>query len=144
MPLTRSMWIAANVLVAAFAGCSRPPASEPASYHAKLDKNLERDRADFVAKTNGRLADVDRQIGLMQAKIDAESPYVSEDKRADWMQQLFDLRQERRQLEAELKRAETASPPEWKAMRGNLGVMMDSLEAAVQQMAYEVRTAFSR
>jgi hypothetical protein len=144
MPLTRFTGIAASLLAASLSACNAPSPTEPSSYHAKLDQNLEKERAEFINKTHNRLSEVDRQIGLMQAKIEAESPYVNEDKRADWKQQLFDLRQERRQLEAELKRAQTASLPEWKAMRGNLGVMMDSLEAAVQQMSYEVRTAFSR
>src|SRR5438105_2950468 len=92
------------VAAATAVGCGRPSPAEPSSYHARVDENLERDRGEFIAKSNARLAEVDNQIGLLQAKIGAESAYVTEDKRAQWKQQLFDLRQERRQLDAEVKR----------------------------------------
>ncbi len=145
MRTSRMTWIAASLLAAAaLGGCARPSPSEPSTYHAKLDQELAQDRANFIDKTRARLREVDNETNLLKAKLDAESPYVSDDKRAEWKQQLFDLQQERKQLDAELHRAETISLNEWRAMRGNLGVMLDSLEAAVKQMSYEVRTAFSR
>ncbi len=143
MRQSRMKWIASSLLAAALGGCAKPPPAEAPTYKARLDQELEEERSNFINKTSARLHEVDRQIGQMKAKIDGESPYVTPEKRAEWKQQLFDLQQERKQLDAEMKRAQNISLSEWRAMRGNLGVMLDSLEAAVLQMSYQVRTAFT-
>ena len=123
---------------------SKPPANEPSTYGARYGSELEHERAEFVYQTQERIDKLDREIRQLQVRIDGESPYVSADQRAEWRQDLFELEQERRASQAELDRARTVSPAEWRQMRGTVGAGVDRVEAAVGQVGYAIRTAFSR
>jgi len=68
---------------------------------------------------------------------------VSSSDQAGWTQDLFELEQERNQLEAQLQHARNASPKEWEAMRGTVGSAVDSLQAGVTKLGEEISSAVS-
>jgi hypothetical protein len=67
-----------------------------------------------------------------------ESQSADEARRAEWSNSLFELEQERDHLRAELDRAENANEEEWKAMRGDVAIGFDSLQAAVTKLGNDI------
>jgi hypothetical protein len=116
--------------------------SPPPSYAEERHDELESERAEFIEETREDLAELDTEIAHLSVKIKHESKFVDEEQRAEWRQDLFELKQERTKLTAELERARTASHAEWQEMRGNVGSAVDGLQAGVAKVRAEVTTAF--
>jgi hypothetical protein len=124
-------------------GCgSSSTTNPPKTYAEQRDNELESERTEFIADHRERLKEIDNEIGLLETKLKHESKFVDNEQRAEWSQDLFELKQERQQLRAELDRARTANKAEWEEMRGNFGMAFDSLEAGVIKLRDEVAARF--
>jgi hypothetical protein len=106
------------------------------------EQELQEERRDFLAESQGRLEEVNRDIARMETRLKHEGELVDAAQRAEWSQELFELKQERANLEARVVRAESATPEEWREMRGTLGVGIDSLEAGVTRLGNALSNAF--
>jgi Skp family chaperone for outer membrane proteins len=109
----------------------------------RIDAEIESERQQFIDGARERVANLTREMNDLEDRADKDSPYASADERAEWSQQLFELKQQRARLEAELDRAHTATAEEWKAMRGPLGRTLDTLEAAAQKLRHDVPVIFA-
>ncbi len=121
----------------------RTQAKEPSSYRGQLRAETERERREFIQDTQERIGDLDREIAQLEERIDHESEFVSEDERAGWKEDLFELRREREDAQARLDRARTASSAEWQASRNDVSLQMDRLEAGIQTLGNRIGRAFS-
>lgn len=128
-------------------GCapSRPPAqvSTDQSFAAYQNAEIESERQEFVEAKSKQLQDVDAEIGRLEAKLTYEASYANAPKRAEWSQRLWELRQKKEKLTAELDRAKTASPLEWRDMRGTLAVAVDTLQADANKIGVDIGRLFS-
>ena len=142
MRLTTIVFCSVPLLVLC-AGCATQSTSSepPASYQELKQEELASERDDYIEDTQRRLKEVDRDIDHVKAKLEHESEFVGEEKRASWKEDLFELQQERAELGARLERARTSSPAEWEEMRGTLGTATDSLQAGVRKLRVEVSEA---
>src|SRR5690606_4514656 len=98
--------------------------------------------------TRQDLAEVEREMQHLDAKLQHEKQFVDASQQASWSQELFELRQEKQKLEARLERAqraspERASPEEWVEMRGQIGGAVDTLQAGVRKVQAEVSQALA-
>jgi hypothetical protein len=133
--------LAAAVLVGATTfgcGSSQDRQSVPAMYGAKLSAEQEAERREFIAEKQEDLREIENEINRMQVRIEHESEYVDADKRADWSNELFELKQERQDIQARLSRAQNATPEEWNEMRGFLGGSIDRLQAGVGALGGQI------
>ena len=125
-------------------GCASSQATEQAenpSYSELREAELRSERQEFINDTQERLSTIETDINRLQARLDHEAQYVDASKRADWSQELFELKRERERLQAELNRAQTASDEEWEEMRGTLAGWVDSLQAGVAKASNEISEA---
>jgi uncharacterized protein YlxW (UPF0749 family) len=109
----------------------------------RIDAETESERQQFIDSARERIANLTREMNDLEERADKDSPYASADDRAEWSQQLFELKQQRARLEAELDRARTATSEEWKAMRGPIGRTLDTLEAAALKLRHDVPAIFA-
>lgn len=142
MKLTSTVFAGTCSLMVAW-GCASQPKNNPdASYSEIKQAELSTERREFIREKQAELKKIDNELGLTQAKLDHESQYVTADQRAQWSQEIFELKQERQRLNAEVSRAETVNEAEWEEMRGGLGVAVDSLQAGVTKFGNTVAGAF--
>lgn len=140
---SRTITVAVGSLVFSL-GCGGSQTSkqaEPPSFTEYQQRELEAERKEFIADGRTRLDKLDNDIGLLETKLEHEAQYVDEQKRAEWSQQLFENRQEKQRLEAELQRAQTASAAEWAEMRGTFGRSVDTVEASIAKIGAEISQA---
>ena len=127
-------------------GCANRPMSpqvqQPQSYGEYRQQEQNEERDEFIAEKKSTLDELDNDIGRLEVKLNHEAKYVDAEERAEWSQDLFELRQERDRVRSELERARTASDAEWAEMRGTLGGAVDSLEAGFETVRGEVMAAF--
>jgi hypothetical protein len=109
----------------------------------RLSAELERERQEFIVESRERLAALTHDMHDLETKAEHDSPYASADDRAEWSQQLFELKQQRGRVEAELDRATQATAEEWKAMRGPIGRTIDTMEAAAEKLRHDVPAIFA-
>lgn len=137
--------IGAALMLATFAtSCGGERAeNKPPSYQTLKEQELQSEREEYLRDHRERLSDVEREMQHVQAKLDHESKFVDESQKASWRQQLFELRQEKMDLQAQIDRAQTASPEDWEKMRGTIGTATDSLQAGVRKLRAEVSQALA-
>lgn len=119
-------------------GSDQQQPSYPEMYGQKLDAELEQERRDFIAEKQEDLREIENEINRLQVRLDNEAQYVDADQRAEWSNDLFELKQERQNLQASLARAQEATPEEWREMRGFLGTSIDRLEAGVSALGGQI------
>ncbi len=133
-----------GAMLAALQGCSGERSNTPPPSYAELrQEELAEERGEFLRETRARLSEVQTDIEHLQTRLDNEKQYVSTDEHAGWSQRLFELKQEKNRLEAELERAENATPAEWDQMRGTIGTSTDSLQAGLSKLGLEVSQALA-
>jgi hypothetical protein len=129
--------------LAAAPGCgSMSPNGQPKTFAQERGEQLEAERREFIAAHRDRLVEIDKEITPLEAKLRHESKSVDNQQRAEWSQDLFELKQEKQRLSAELDRAETATQEEWEEMRGSFELAVDALHSGVIRLRDEVATAF--
>lgn len=140
-----STTIVTTLALAPLAGaCASESANrEPASYQEIRNEELSQERREFIADTRKELDEISNEISRLEARLQHEAQYVEEDERASWSQELFEYKQERDRLRAELERASNASDAEWEEMHGTVPVALDSLEAGITKLSREVSHAFA-
>lgn len=129
---------------AALAGCAseRTEAKDP-SYETLKSEEIESERQEFIQEKREEISEVGAKIESLQTKIEEESSSVDEHQRAEWRNVLFELEQERSHLKAELDRAQNVNEEEWKVMRGDIPVAVDSLQAGVTKLGNDVTNLFA-
>lgn len=133
--------LAAAILVGATAlGCASDQSrqSYPDMYDEKMSAENEAARRDFIADKQEELREIENEINRIQVRIDNEAQYVDAEKQAEWSDELFELKQERQDLQARLSRAQSATPEEWAEMRGFFGTSVDRLKAGVSALGGQV------
>ena len=144
MKLNSTMFAGACSLIVAW-GCASQPKNNPdASYSEIKQAELSQERRDFITDREDKLKSIDNELGLTQAKLQHESKFVKPEQRAEWSQEIFELKQERQRLSSEVARARTANEAEWKEMRGPVGVAVDSLQARLTKLGNTVGSAFDQ
>jgi len=141
----RSGWIAGGLALALACGCASQKASagrDNESYTQLRQRELDSERREFISERQKQLTELQTQISRLEARLEHEGKFASAEERAKWSQRLFELREDQRRARDELDRAERASPEEWAAMRGNLGVMIDSLQAGVSKAGSDIARLF--
>lgn len=141
-------WAGGIALVAALAaGCGSNNETnsdrQTNSYTQLRQQEAASERQDFIRDREKQLDELDNQIARMDARLEHEAQYVDARQRAEWSQQLFELREEQHRARAELERAQTATPEEWHEMRGTLGNAVDSIDARVKKLGGEMSGLFS-
>ncbi len=112
-------------------------------YNQNLSAEFQAERQEFISETQQRLSEVDNRISELQSTIQGESPYVSESQRAEWREDLAELKREQQSAQSRLQQARTASPQGWREMRSDIGLQVDRLEAGVEQIGYAVSDLFA-
>jgi hypothetical protein len=138
--------VAAASVMALVTACGRrdqPRAQDPASYEQQFAAQNEEAREEFVEETQERISELDREISQIETRIDQESEFVSLSERAQWKDELFELKRQRQDAEARLDRAQSASPEEWQASRDEVSLTIDRLEAGVQTLGNRVGRVFA-
>jgi hypothetical protein len=147
MSNSTSIWLSGALLVALAAGCGSNNQvnsdRQTNSYSQLKQKELASERQEFISDHRQQLDGLDNQIARLETRLTHEGRYVDAQQRAEWSQELFELRQQQRRTRAELERAENATPEEWAEMRGTIGNAVDSVEAGVQKLAGEMGNLFS-
>ena len=110
----------------------------PTMYGNKMDAELQNERQEFITEKQQELREIETEINRLEARIQGEAQYVDAEQRAEWNQELFELKQERQDLQARLSRAQSASPEEWNEMRGFFGKSIDRLEAGVSTLGGQI------
>jgi hypothetical protein len=139
-------WLAIMVAAVLAGGCTSQKHvndGESPSFTQLRAEELERERGEFVRERREQLDQLDTRISRLQARLDHEAMFVDAHEKAEWSQELFDLRGQHRKAEAELARAEKATPDEWAAMRGDVGYAIDSLQAGVTKAGSEINRLFA-
>jgi hypothetical protein len=144
--LVRNKPFIVGSLAAALAfGCASQKSNterEADSFAQMKQTELESERREFIRERQQQLNELDTQISRFETRLQHEAKFVDADEKAEWNQELFELRQEQGRVQAELDRADGASPEEWAEMRGNLGTMLDSLQAGVNKAGAEITGLF--
>lgn len=130
------------LLSVCMAGCAAEPNPQPGhpeepSYQAIRSEEIESERREFITSRRQQLSEVSDEITRLRQQLDA-SKSADEKRRAEWSNSLFELEQERDHLKAELDRAENASEEEWEAMRGDVAIGFDSLQAAATKLGNDI------
>ena len=115
---------------------------QTAPYGQLRQEESAAERREFIAAQREELDELGIEIARMDARLQHEGQYVDAEQRAEWSQELFELRQRQTRARAELERAQNATPAEWAAMRGALGNAVDSLQAGVGKLAGEMGDLF--
>lgn len=147
MNSSRRLPLTPLVLLCVAAGCASqtaPEAEDPSdpSFDELKSHELDSERQQFIDDRREQLAEVSKEMEEVRSKLDGPSK-SNEAQRADWSNRLFELEQQQNQLRAELDRAEQASDEEWKAMRGDLRVAIDTLQAGVAKLGSEISNVVS-
>jgi hypothetical protein len=140
-----SMVVSALGLLVALSGCASDPAGESRgseSLSEIRDREIESERRERIQESRERLEEVERDIAQLELRLEHEGRQVDDDQRAAWSDALFELRQRHSQVAGQLARAETASPEQWRRMRGRNGVTLDSLEASLIRAGDALSAAF--
>lgn len=142
---SRTMTVAGLGLVFSLGcgGSQTQKASTTPSFSEYQQRELESERKEFIAEGRKRLDKLESDIALLETKIEHESKFVDEQQRAKWSQELFEDRQEKMRLEAELARAKNASAAEWAQMRGTFGRAVDTVEASIAKIGAEIGQALA-
>jgi hypothetical protein len=144
--LVRNKPLIVSSLAAALAfGCASQKSSterEADSFAQMKQAELDSERREFIRERQQQLNELDTQISRFETRLQHEAKFVDADEKAEWNQELFELRQEQGRVQAELDRATQATPEEWAQMRGNLGTMLDSLQAGVNKAGAEITGLF--
>ncbi|MBI5535813.1 MAG: hypothetical protein HY898_24050 [Deltaproteobacteria bacterium] len=119
---------------------SPPPGNQ--SFAAYQQAKLESVRQEFIQQKSERLQAVQTEIERLDARLTHEAPYADAEERAAWSQRLWELRQEQTRLQAEVDRARTATPAEWREMRGPVGNAIDVLQANAVKIAHDIDARF--
>jgi hypothetical protein len=146
MHFPNGAWLAALLSAVLAGGCTSQKHvndGESVSFTQLRTEELERERREFVQERRDQLQQLGTRIARLQARLDHEAKFVDAREKAEWSQELFDLREQHRKAGAELARAETASPDEWAAMRGDVGYAIDSLQAGVTKAGTEINRLFA-
>jgi hypothetical protein len=145
MHLTNKGWVVATLASALACGCAsqKNGAARTSSFGELRQQELAEERREFIQEHREQLEELDTQISRLQARLEHEAKFVEADEKAEWGQELFELRQRHGKARAELTRAENASPEEWAAMRGDIGYAIDSLQAGVTKAGAEIGQLFS-
>jgi hypothetical protein len=115
---------------------------EADSFAQMKQEELESERREFIRERQEQLNELDTQISRLETRLQHEAKFADADEKAEWNQELFELRQEQGRAQAELDRANKATSEEWAQMRGNLGTMLDSLQAGVNKAGAEITGLF--
>jgi len=137
-----SLAVCALTLVFGSACGSERNSRQDMSYTEIRENELEAERAEFIQDQQQRLSEVNNEVERLQARLDHEAKFVDADQKAKWSQELFELKRERTDLQAQLDRARTASAEEWEQMYGTLGQATASLEAGVSKLGNEIAGVF--
>jgi hypothetical protein len=133
-----------SVAIATLGGCAAEHRTRPApSYQNLKQQELSEERKEFIEEARARLVEVNRDIAHLDAKLKHESEFVDASERAEWNQELFELKQQRSELNADLERAKTVTLEQWEQMRGRLGVATDSLQAGVRLLTTRISRALA-
>jgi hypothetical protein len=145
MHLANKGWVVAALASVLACGCAsqRNGTARTASFGELRQQELADERREFIKEHREQLEELDTQISRLQARLDHEAKFAKADEKAEWSQELFELRQRHGKARAELIRAENASPEEWAAMRGDIGYAIDSLQAGVTKAGAEIGQLFS-
>lgn len=141
---SRPLPVTLLALFCSAAGCAseRPEAKDP-SFETLRERELESERQEFIQERRQEISEVSKEMGDLKGKLSQPSESVEEPKRAAWSNSLFELEQERDRLSAELERAEGATEEEWKQMRGDLPMAVDSLQAGVSKLGNDISNLFT-
>lgn len=141
---SRPLPVTLLALLCSAAGCAseQPEAKDP-SFETLREREIESERRQFIQERRQEIAEVSKEMDELKGKLSQPSDAVGEPKRAEWSNSLFELEQERDRLSAELERAEGASEEEWKQMRGDLPMAVDSLQAGVTKLGNDVSNLFT-
>lgn len=146
MSSTQAFSVSAAALLALGVGCSSTNQSngdrQTTAYSQLRQEESASERQEFIAAHREELKELETEIARMEARLQHEGQYVDAEQRAEWSQELFELRQQQNQARAELERAQNATPAEWAEMRGALGNAVDSLQAGVGKLAREMGDLF--
>lgn len=132
----------ALVVLASAGGCTKQPTQGDQSFTAYQTQELQAERNEFIVERTAQLEQVENEIQRTQARIQGESQYVDTRQKAEWDQRLWELKQEKDRLSAELERARNASLPEWQQMRGRFSTSVDMLQANVSKVGDEIASFF--
>lgn len=142
----RNQGFVVSSLAAALAfGCASQKSNteRQADSYAQLKQDeLESERREFIRERQEQLNELDTQISRLEARLQHEAEFVDAAEKAEWDQDLFELRQDQGRAQAELDRASQATPEQWAQMRGDLGVTVDSLQASVNKAGSEITGLF--
>jgi hypothetical protein len=119
-----------------------PVAPEDDSFAQAQQKELESERQEFIRERRQQLDELDTEISRLEARLEHEGKLANAEEKAEWSQQLFELRQEHSRARAELDRASQVGPEEWKEMRGDLDVTFDALQASVSKAGSDIADLF--
>lgn len=103
---------------------------EPYSY--QMPPDMEQERKNYIAGRHRALDDMQSRIQRLRRRLQREGDLLSAQERADRDRQLFELEQKRRDLEARLEQAKTATPAEWQVIRNNIDTRIDRFDARVK------------
>lgn len=131
------------VLAVLARGCGRERTENRApSFQALKQQELRLERNEYIQERRERLSEVAWAMERIQAKLNQQSPFMDESRRATWRQQLNDLRQEKARLKTRIERARASSPEQWQAMRRN-GSAGDPVLDGVRELRAEVARALA-
>jgi hypothetical protein len=145
MKLNRITLAVAALVGATVTGCaSRQDTSRqsvPEMYGDKMDAELEKERQEYISDRREELAELKNEIARLEVRLQHESQYVDAEQRAEWSQELFELKRDHQDAEARLSRAQNASPEEWEEMRGFFGRAIDRIQVGVGTLGGQLEQA---
>lgn len=135
--------LAVAVLVGATAtGCASSNEQSrqgiPSMYSNKMDAELSTERQEFITEKQEDLEEIKTEIARLETRLQHEAQYVDADQKAEWSQDLFELKRDQADARARLEHAQNASPEEWDEMRGFFGKTIDRLEAGVSTLGGQI------
>lgn len=147
MYIRKSSWMAGALVSVLALGCASDQSGaktpDDQSFSQLRQEELESERREFVSDRRQQLEEMDTQINRLEARLEHEGKFVDAEEKAEWSQELFELRQQHRQARAELDRAENASPEEWAEMRSTAGYAIDTLQAGVNSITNDISGLFA-
>jgi hypothetical protein len=130
-------------------GCGRSP-QHPEPHAPRADTpwfeepayaaEMEGERQDFIAKTDERLGELDRDIGWLEARIDDSTSGITEPERRQTKQDLVGLRIQAAKTGDQLEHAWASSPDEWQALRETIARDLTQLETRIATIAGRFET----
>lgn len=132
-PAARAVRVLLSILIAAsLAGCGAP-ATDPEAPPAAADPGLAAERDVFAADAAQRLAEVERRITGLVARVEATEGEAEEAVEAEAQSLLAELQKEHEEVGVLLERLRSDADAGWQAAKAALETRLIALEADVEE-----------